>query len=249
MVEVDPDWWRTWFGPSYLALYDEYLQERTPGEVDQLEALLHLEPPLRILDLPCGHGRHAIELARRGYDVTGIDLSPSMLEVARKRALTAGVSVRFLEGDMREPIGEPAFDLVLNLFTSLGYFSDPADDRRVAESAAAALKPKGRLLVEVINGERVMMNFQEREWFPVGDATVLERRSLDRASRRMTVQRTVHRKGHDEVNHHVVRLYGATELVSLLKAASFMRIELYGDWDGSTATPESLRVLAVASRA
>jgi SAM-dependent methyltransferase len=247
MVAVDPEWWRTWFGASYLALYDDYLQERTPGEVDQLEALLHMEPPMRILDLPCGHGRHAIELARRGYDVTGIDLASSMLEVARKGALAAGVSVRFLQGDMREPIGEPAFDLVVNLFTSLGYFSDPEDDRKVAESAAAALRPTGRFLVEVINGERVMTNFQEREWFPVGDATVLERRSLDRATRRMTVERTVHRRGSDEVNHHVVRLYGATELASLLKTAGFVRVDLFGDWDGSPATPESLRVLAVAT--
>lgn len=248
MVEVDPEWWRTWFGPGYLALYDDYLQERTPREVDQLEALLHLEPPMRILDLPCGHGRHAIELARRGYDVTGIDLTPSMLEVARTRAREAGVSVRFLEADMREPIGEPAFDLVLNLFTSLGYFADPSDDRKIAENAAAALKPTGRFLVEVINGERVITNFQEREWFPVGDATVLERRSLDRATRRMTVERTVHRKGQDEKNFHVVRLYGARELSSLLHVAGFARIDLYGDWDGSAATPESLRVLAVASR-
>lgn len=249
MVEVDPEWWRTWFGPGYLALYDDYLQERTPREVDQLEALLHLEPPLRILDLPCGHGRHAIELARRGYDVTGIDLAPSMLEVARSRARDAGVSVRFLEGDMREPIGEPAFGLVLNLFTSLGYFADPADDSKVAENAAAVLKPKGRFMVEVINGDRVLTNFQEHDWFPVGDAIVNERRSLDRDSRRMTVERTVHRKGHDEVNYHVVRLYGATELASLLEDAGFARIDLYGDWDGSAATPDSLRVLAIATRA
>jgi SAM-dependent methyltransferase len=248
MVEVDPEWWRTWFGPGYLAIYDDYLQERTPREVDQLEALLRLEPPLRILDLPCGHGRHAIELARRGYDVTGIDLAPSMLEVARERALGAGVSVRFLEGDMRVRVGEPAFDLVLNLFTSLGYFADPDDDRKVAEAAAAALKPGGRILVEVINGERVMANFQEREWFPAGDATVLERRSLDRASRRMTVERTVHRRGQDDRSVHVVRLYGARELTSLLEDAGFPIVDLYGDWDGSAAIPESLRVLAVATR-
>ena len=83
MAEAPPDWWRDWFGPRYLALYDATLAERTPIEVDQIEALLHLHPPRRILDLPCGQGRHAIELARRSYDVTGVDLSEYMLGVAR----------------------------------------------------------------------------------------------------------------------------------------------------------------------
>src|SRR2546428_2156051 len=85
MGDATPDWWQTGFGPSYLALYDDFLAERTPVEVDQIEALLQLHPPRRILDLPCGQGRHAIELARRGYEVTGVDLSPYMLGVAAER--------------------------------------------------------------------------------------------------------------------------------------------------------------------
>ena len=85
MGEPASDWWRFWFGPGYLALYDDTLRERTPIEIDQLEALLQLRPPLRILDLPCGQGRHAIELARRGYEVTGVDLSPYLIGVAKAR--------------------------------------------------------------------------------------------------------------------------------------------------------------------
>src|SRR3979490_3319069 len=104
MAEAARDWWRGWFGPGYLALYDAVLAERTPIEVDQIEALLHLRPSRRILDLPCGQGRHAIELARRGYDVTGVDLSTYMLGVARERAEASGVEVRWLAGDMREAL-------------------------------------------------------------------------------------------------------------------------------------------------
>src|ERR1700736_6730532 len=118
MVEPDSEWWRSWFGPGYLALYDDYLAERTPVEIDRLEALLALRPPLRILDLPCGQGRHAIELARRGYDVTGVDLSPYMLGVAKARAAAGGVRVRWWLGDMRQPIAGETFGLVINLFTS-----------------------------------------------------------------------------------------------------------------------------------
>src|SRR5205814_2416582 len=185
MEEPDSEWWRSWFGPGYLALYDEYLAQRTPVEIDQLEALVELRPPQRILDLPCGQGRHAIELARRGYDVTGADLSPYLLSVAEERGRARGVRVRWLSADMRRPIAGETFDIVLNLFTSLGYFADEADDRKVVRSAASMLVPGGRFVLEVINGERVMARFQEEEWVMVGQSAVVVCRSLDSCARRV----------------------------------------------------------------
>jgi SAM-dependent methyltransferase len=247
MVEPDSDWWRSWFGPGYLALYDDYLAGRTPVEIDQLEALLALRPPLRILDLPCGQGRHAIELARRGYDVTGVDLSPFMLKVAEERARTEGVSVRWLSGDMRQPIPGEKFDVVLNLFTSLGYFAEEADDRKVVGAAAVMLGPGGRFVLEVINGERVIARFQEREWFTVGQAAVVERRSLDASARRMVVERTVNTPNDTEVSVHAIRLYGGQDVDAMLRSSGFNRVDLYGDWSGDPLTPESLRVLAVGT--
>jgi SAM-dependent methyltransferase len=247
MAEVTPDWWRTSFGPGYLALYDGYLAERTPVEIDQLEALLRLQPPARILDLPCGQGRHAIELARRGYDVTGVDLSPYMLGVAKSRAAAGGIRVRWRLGDMRQPIAGETFDLVINLFTSFGYFADDADDRAVLKAAAAMLRPGGRLLLEVINGERTMALFQEREWFTIGQSAVIEQRTLDRSTRRMVVERTVSTPGETEVNVHAVRLYGGHELEGMLRGAGFGHVDVYGDWNGEPFTPESRRVIAAAS--
>lgn len=247
MAEVPPDWWQTWFGPEYLALYDAVLSERTPVEVDQIEALLRLRSPRRIIDLPCGQGRHSIELARRGYEVTGVDRSPYLLQVARERGAAAGVHVRWLAGDMREALAGETFDLVLNLFTSFGYFDDEADDRRVVRAAASMLEPDGRFLLEVINGERVMGHFQEREWFTIGQTAVMERRSLDSSSHRMVVERTVSSARGEETSVHAIRLYRGHELETMLQAAGFPRVDLYGDWDGAGLTPESLRVLAVGS--
>jgi 2-polyprenyl-3-methyl-5-hydroxy-6-metoxy-1,4-benzoquinol methylase len=241
------DWWRTWFGRGYLDLYDEVLSARTPREIDAIETLLQLRPPLRILDLPCGQGRHSIELARRGYDVTGVDLSPYLLGVARERAIASGVHLRWRSGDMREPIAGQTFDLVLNLFTSFGYFEEEADDWSVIRSAAAMLEPAGRFVLEVINGERIMARFEEREWFTVGQAAVLDQRTLDRSARRMVVERTVSTPGETQVNVHAVRLYTGSELVGALRASGFDRVELYGDWTGEPLTPDSLRLIAVAS--
>jgi SAM-dependent methyltransferase len=247
MAEAGSDWWRTFFGPSYLELYDPFLRERTPAEVDQLEALLGLRPPLRILDLPCGQGRHAIELAGRGYQVTGVDLSAFMLEVATERAANEGVQVRWLEGDMREGMPDERFDLVLNLFTSFGYFDDPADDSRVLRAAAGMLHPGGRLVLEVINGERTMSQFQEREWFTVGRAAVLEARRLDRPAQRMVVERTVSRPPESETSVHALRLYTGEQVDAALRAAGFGHIDLYGDWNGEPLRSDSMRIVAVAS--
>ena len=197
--------------------------------------------------MPCGQGRHAIELARRGYEVTGVDLSEYMLGVARARADAAGIRVRWLAGDMREPLAGETFDLVINLFTSFGYFDDEVDDRRVVRATASMLEPGGRFLLEVINGERIMRNFQQREWFTVGQTAVMERRALDVTTHRMVVERTVSSKDGDDTSVHAVRLYRGAEVEAMLRASGFSRVDLHGDWDGARLTPESLRVLAVGT--
>jgi SAM-dependent methyltransferase len=244
---VDADWWRTWFGPVYLALYDPVLQDRTPGEVDAIERLLELRPPLRLLDLACGQGRHSIELAKRGYQVTGLDQSRYLLDIAAQRAAAAGVTVRWVEGDMRQPLPVPGgYDVAVNLFTSFGYFADDADDLMVLRAVAGALRPGGRFLLEVLNGERIMRTFEEREWIPFGETTVLEQRRLDRNRRRMEVDRTIVRDGHEEQSFHTLRLYSGRELTVMAKRAGFDMIQLYGGWDGELLTEDSLRVVAVA---
>jgi SAM-dependent methyltransferase len=248
MAEPDSDWWRTWFGPSYLALYDDTLRERTPMEIDRLEALLQLRPPQRILDLPCGQGRHAIELARRGYQVTGVDISPFMIEVARERAKASGLEVRWLTGDMRHPIPGASFDLIVNLFTSFGYFAEDADDQQVLAASLSMLKPNGRFVLEVINGERVMANFEERGWFTVGQAAVMETRRLDRSSQRMVVERTVSTPPESETSIHTLRLYTGPQLETAMRQAGFGRVDLYGDWEGGPLQRDgSVAIVAVGS--
>jgi D-alanine-D-alanine ligase len=247
MEEPAPDWWRSWFGPSYLSLYDTYLLERTPIEADELEVLLELHPPARILDLGCGQGRHGIELGRRGYEVTGVDLSDYLLDVAAARARAAGVKVRLVKGDMREPIAGASFDIALSLFTSFGYFRDEADDRKVLRAVAGMLRPGGRLLLEILNGQRERERFEPKQWFAVGKTAVMEERQLDSGGRRLVVQRTVSTPNARETDVHAIRLYSGPEIEEALRAAGFSDIRLFGDWNGEALTDSSLRVLAVGT--
>lgn len=247
MEQPVADWWRTWFGPGYLSLYDVYLAERTPVEVDQLQALLALATPARVLDLACGQGRHAIELARRGYEVTGVDLSEYLLDVARARARAAGVTVRLLHRDMRDPLGGERFDLILSLFTSFGYFEDEAEDHRVLTGVVRMLERGGRFVLEVLNGQREREHFEARQWFSVGKTAVMEERRLERSARRLVVTRTISTPNGRETNAHSLRIYDGAEIEAFLLDAGFGDIRLYGDWSGERLTPESARVLAVAT--
>ncbi len=124
-------WWESFFGPDYLKQYEHALP-RTAQEVEGLERILHLRKASRILDLACGAGRHAIELARRGYQVTGYDLSEDLVRRARADAKRAKVKVSFVRGDMRELDFRGRFDAVINMFSSFGYFGSVEDGARMA---------------------------------------------------------------------------------------------------------------------
>lgn len=101
---------------------------------------LELDKPMKILDLACGHGRHANRLAELGHSVTGVDITSGFLEIAKKDAQERGVSVEYVQGDMREISFKEEFDRVLLLFTAFGYFEDE-ENFKVLENVAQALKP------------------------------------------------------------------------------------------------------------
>jgi SAM-dependent methyltransferase len=115
------------FGEDYLYFYDAFLtDEVSDAQADRLWRLLELESGVEVLDVPCGHGRIANRLAARGASVTGLDADPLFLERARADAAARGVEVEYIQGDMSTLPWEESFDLVLNWFSSFGYFDDKA---------------------------------------------------------------------------------------------------------------------------
>jgi SAM-dependent methyltransferase len=123
LAMTETPWFVSFFGDDYLEIYEEILpRARTEAEVAGLVALLDLEPGARILDVACGHGRHAIPLSKQGYRMTGYDLSP--VSTARAQARAQAAPVRWLLGDMRDLPFHGEFDVAINVFTALGYFDD-----------------------------------------------------------------------------------------------------------------------------
>ena len=157
------DWWQTMFDQKYLDTYLGGLTaERTTEEVDFYITASRLKPSDQILDLACGHGRHSIDLAKRGFaHVTGSDYSEVFIAKAINDAKNADVDARFIQEDMKDLSYAEEFDVVLLLFTAFGYFDDETN-KDVLKLINKSLKPDGRFLIDVVSGEAVIRRF-ERE--------------------------------------------------------------------------------------
>src|SRR5207248_4506086 len=145
-------WYVSVFGEDYFDIYGRMLsEEHTTREVEGIIQFLDLPPGSRILDLACGHGRHSIPLAERGYRITGQDLSEVFLSRARTEADVRGATVNWVHSDMREIPFVDEFDAVINIFTAFGYFESDAENQQVLHQVYKALRPGGRLLLELMH--------------------------------------------------------------------------------------------------
>lgn len=234
------EWWQTNYDESYLHAYGRNdLDARADGEVARWSSLFPA-PPARLLDVACGHGRHALRFAQRGYDVTGLDYSASLLSIARLEAEEQQISAQFVHGDMRAMRFENEFDLVTNLFTAFGYFNDEMDDLRTLQSMLRALKPGGMLVQEITHRDAAMRAFRERDWYETSEKTVVRRdRSFD-ALRGLSeeTQYWVDTDGLSHERRHQLRVFSATELALMLRRAGFADIQAY---DSDTLRPFSFK--------
>jgi SAM-dependent methyltransferase len=244
-------WYREFFDDLYLRVYQPLeAPEQVRREVDFIVKALDLPAGAKVLDLCCGQGRHSLELARRGFQVVGVDLSEALLYAARKRAESEGLSVTFLHCDMREIDFADEFDAVINMFTSFGYLESEAEDEKVLGKVAQALKSGGKFLLDVVNRDRLVRDFQAREWHAADEGwLVLEERTFDHLSGRMETRWVcVARDGVRYERLSSVRLYTTSELRTMLERAGLKVTNLFGDYDGSPYSWDSQRLIVVSCK-
>lgn len=219
--------------------------ERSDMEAETIRQLLELEPGMAVLDLACGHGRIANRLAAMGCRVTGLDATPGFLEIARRDAAERGIEPpEYVEGDMRHLPWTERFDRIVNWFTAFGYFDD-AENRQVLLEAHRALKPGGRLLIELNNRDWVLSHFLPQSYEERDGNYMLDHRRYDLVTGRMHTERTVLRDGRRRVMHFFTRMFTFTELRDWLLEAGFAEVEGYGE-RGEPLTLDSRRMLMVA---
>jgi SAM-dependent methyltransferase len=250
VTDVDPRWYDGFFEAEWL----DYLSlpsddDVTRRQVEFVAEQLALEPGAAVLDVACGRGRHSIGLAQRGFRVTGIDLSPRALELARGAAAEAGVEVEFRRLDMRELDYDGAFDGALNLFRSFGYFDDDSENESVVHGVARALRPGGNFLIDILNPIALAPVFRNREWREFDDGSILvERRWQDQLGGRGGGTWTFIRSdGSRSTLEHSVRMYAAWELRLLLQRAGLEVERAWGSFDG-TELGDGTRTILLARK-
>jgi D-alanine-D-alanine ligase len=232
---VRSDWWRSIFNALYLKTDADVVDDQniTRVEIDIFSNLLKLSPEDNLLDLCCGQGRHALELARRGFKVEGLDRSHYLTQKARATAKKEGLSVRFREGDARKlPYPPDTFDTVLILGNSFGYFETVQDDLRILKGVFEVLKPWGKLLIDVTDGEYLKEHFQARSWEWIDKKLfVCRERSLS-ADRQRLISREVITdvtKGVIADQFYAERLYGQDDLCRLLTEVGFSEVTVHAE--------------------
>ncbi len=213
---------------------------------DLIWRLLDLAPGMSLLDLGCGDGDLANRLAARGCEVTGLDSSTVFLDRARANAAAAGLTVEYVAGDMRDIPWTARFDRIINWSTAFGYFDDAAN-RRVLDGIVRALRPGGRLAMDLDNLTRFLASYTPSRVVAARDNgdMLVDRYHLDPLTARFEAERTVVRDGRTRRVQFVKRLLGFPELRDWLVAAGFAAVNGYGE-DGWPLTIEHQRMIVVA---
>ena len=235
MKTVDPDWWKTLFDETYLitdsrTVCDDGL---TCREVDFLEQVLKLEKSWPILDLCGGHGRHSLELSRRGFqDVTVLDYSKVLIDLGRERAQKEGLNAMFVRKDARDT-GLPSqkFKVIVVIANSFGYFVDEGENEKILREAFRLLMPQGSLCLDLPHREYVLKNFSPQSWHEANEEIVVCRqRRLDEDimyGREMVMCKN---RGMIRDATYCTRLYSPEKITILLTSAGFTSVTVQKDF-------------------
>lgn len=241
----DEDFWNE-FAPF---MFDNTRWLMADDEVKEILALSGIEPPAKVLDLCCGVGRHSLAFARRGFQVTGLDITRSYLDAARESAAAEGLTIEFVHEDARAFARPDEFDLCINLGASFGYTLDARDDGRILRRCRKNLRPGGALVLETLGKETAARAFVESEtavqngWKACARYSVLG--DWEKLGNAWKAQKdnTVYERS------FAIRLYAGTELRALLLRSGLVDPVLYGDLDGRPYDQRAEMLVAIARKA
>jgi SAM-dependent methyltransferase len=233
---------------DYMYWYRDLLtDEVSDRQAAALVEMLHLDQPLRILDLACGYGRHANRLASLGHHLVGIDLMEGFLEMARGEARDRDLQVDYRQGDMRKIEFTQEFDRVLLLFTAFGYFSDEVN-LEVLRRIHQALRLGGLLVLDIPNRDSFLSNFRSEVLTEKEGNLMIDRHTFDSRTGRIYNQRILFRAGERRDKPFFIRLYNPTEISALLRLAGLEVRQMFGDWDSRPISLESRRMIIITEK-
>lgn len=236
---------------GHLAARKLSLVERTSAEVDGVCRLLHLGERKRVLDVPCGYGRHSIELARRGHSVVGVDLNPVLLDRAC-REIRPGAPAPVFERQNMLTLGyREEFDAVINMFFSFGFFETDEENLLALRNFLLALKPEGKFLMHTdVNISRIRngkyRSHEVRDLVGGGQLRINER--YVETTRRLEGTWTISDVEGDRSRSYSVRVFDAPEFIQMCIDVGFSGCQAYGSWDGTQYSGNAEEIIFVATK-
>jgi SAM-dependent methyltransferase len=243
-------WFVDLFDEDYLRTLPFLTPQATQAEAEFVINAMGLTPGAQVLDIGCGYGRHAMELAGRGFHVVGLDLSTPLLVRGGEEAHRRGLQINFVRGDMRELDFESQFDGAYCLFSTFGYFDDEMNKKTIA-NIARALKPGGRVMIEILNRDYLISDLPTRVWWEGDGCVVLEEVELNYFSSRIQVNRSVVFDDGRQLEQEIsVRAYSLHEVGKLMHAAGFRVLEVSGGYHtrGRFFGNQSRHIIVLAER-
>lgn len=237
---IERDWYKKWFGDEYLAVYAHRDEKEAQQLVQLIFKNLILKPQAKILDLCCGPGRHVSIFADLNFQVCGIDLSATLLRKAKKN-IKNSKNARFIQADMRRLPISSKFDLVLNLFTSFGYFDTDDENIKVLNQIYHVLKKNGIFVLDYFNSAFVQKNLIPKHKNRLGEVVVEQERFI-KDSR---VQKKINIIKDDKKStfYESVKMYQPDEIFSMLKSVGLKISKIFGNYDGQVFNEDSPRLL------
>jgi SAM-dependent methyltransferase len=257
---MDMEWWQSypwhWWANLFFGEKADPAYDQTLSQIDFIEKSIPLNKNQKILDLACGNGRHAIELTKRGYATICFDYSQPILDIAKEKAQKINVNLEILQGDMRETQWNKEFDVVLNLFQSLGYFKTDEEDKKVLSNVFTALKDGGKFLLDVRNPDYIFPTIKKgnnaalKPCYPIHNRGSLKVKEEVVEPNIWKVTFDWQMGGSVTRNYWThVRLYNLNELTQMFEEEGFSIEKVWGDYDGSEYQPEiSKRLIILAKK-
>ncbi|MDQ3046153.1 MAG: class I SAM-dependent methyltransferase [Bacteroidota bacterium] len=226
LADRDTEWFANWFdSPYYHTLYKDRNTSEAELFIDQLIAYLHPEPGSRILDLACGKGRHSVYLNKKGFSTIGIDLSKESIACALN---SQNPSLQFYVHDMRKPFRTNYFDIVLNLFTSFGYFETSRDDNAVLQAVHKSLRPGGTFVLDFLNIKKTLATLKTTESKTVEGILFKLDKTIENGF--LVKKISFHDKGKDHVFFEKVKALTLPDLEKYFSVNKLKIVDLRGDY-------------------
>lgn len=233
------EWFEEWFdSPLYEKLYANRDDAEAKILADHLQKIIPANKYSNILDLGCGRGRHSINMALRGYHVTGVDLSETAINMARARSEKLGLDIEFVIGDMRKPL-KRKFDAIINLFTSFGYFEDEKENELILKAMSEMLHYESILIIDYMNAQYVMKHYVAHEKGKIGDVSYEITRFIedDTINKKMIFQLDGDGSAKKKIFTERVKLYTSDWFEHKLSENKILITRIYGDYEFHTFDP------------